>query len=78
MDELHDRYALVTIGWDGDQRISSLLFHVDIIDGTFWIQQDNTEEGIAVELMAAGIPKEKIVLAFYPQQLRELGEFAVA
>jgi len=36
------------------------------------------EAGIATELVAAGIPKDRIVLAFYPPALREMGEFAVA
>ena len=78
IDETNDRYALVIVGWDDDRRISSLLFHVDIVDGKFWIQQDNTEEGIATELLAAGIPKDRIVLAFYPTKMRKWGAFAVA
>ncbi len=37
-----------------------------------------TEAGIATELVAAGVPKDRIVLGFYPLALREMGEFAVA
>jgi hypothetical protein len=42
------------------------LLHIDIIDHKLWIQHDRTEEGVAVDLVAAGIPKEQIVLGFEP------------
>lgn len=60
----HDRYLLLTQGWDGYKRIHGLLAHVDIIGDKFYIQEDNTEEGIATDLLEAGVPKDKIVLAF--------------
>jgi hypothetical protein len=78
LDREHDRYILLTIGWDGLKRIYGPLVHIDIIGGKLWIQRDNTEEGIASELVAAGVPKEHIVLAFYPEKVREYGDFAVA
>jgi XisI protein len=77
MDEAHDRYLLRTVGWDGPKRIHSVLVHVELIDGKFWIQRDNTEQGFATELMAAGVAKWRIVLAFYPESVRHDGEFAV-
>jgi len=77
MDEAHDRYLLLTVGWDGPRRIHNVLVHVDLMDGKFWIQRDNTEAGFATELMAAGIPKDRIVLAFYPESVRHYGEFAI-
>jgi hypothetical protein len=54
------------------------LLHIDIIDSKLWIQHDGTEEGIAGELVAAGIPKEHIVLGFKPPEQRKHTEFAVA
>ena len=53
------------------------MVHVDIIDGKFWIQRDGIEHGIATELLEAGIPKERIVLAFRPIERRRHMEFAV-
>lgn len=38
--------------------------HLEIKDGKIWIQEDNTESGIATDLEAAGVPKEDIVLGF--------------
>lgn len=54
------------------------MLHLDIIDGKVWIQHDGTEEGVASELTAAGIPKESIVLGFRHPRVREHTGFAVA
>ena len=77
-DREKDRYLLVNIGWDQGKRIHGTLVHVDIIDGKYWIQRDGTEEGIAVALTRAGIPKDRIVLAFRPPEIRQHTGFAVA
>jgi hypothetical protein len=76
-DRTGDHYLLVNIGWD-ERRIHGCLVHVDIIDGKFWIQRDGTEHGIARELEAAGIPKDRIVLAFRSPEIRKYTEYAVA
>jgi len=77
-DRVHDHYLLMIEGWEGWKRVHGVIVHVDIIDGKFWIQRDGTEDGIATELMAAGVPKEQIVLAFRPPSVRPHTEFAVA
>lgn len=77
-DREKDRYLLVNIGWDQGKRIHGSLVHIDIINGKFWIQRDGTEEGIAVALTKKGIPKDHIVLAFRPPEIREHTGFAVA
>jgi len=77
-DRDKDRYLLVNVGWDQGKRIHGSLVHIDIINGKFWIQRDGTEEGIAVALTRAGVPKDHIVLAFRPPEIREHTDFAVA
>ena len=52
--------------------------YVRIRDGKFWIEEDWTEEGIATELVRAGVPKEDIVLAFHDPKTRQYTDFAVA
>jgi hypothetical protein len=42
-----------------------------------WIQRDGTESGIAHDLEAAGIPKDRIVLAFRPPAVRPHTGYAV-
>ena len=77
-DRPRNRFVLMTLGWDDDERVHHPLVHVDIIDGKLWIQADNTEHGIAPELVQAGIPKSDIVLAFRPPDVRQHTEYAVA
>lgn len=77
-DRSNDRYLLVNVGWDMGRRVHGSLVHIDIIDGKIWIQRDGTEQGIANELVSAGIPRDRIVLGFRPVEVRPYTEFAVA
>ncbi len=77
-DRSRGRFVLMTLGWDGDERVHHSLVHIDIVDGKLWIQNDNTEHGIATELVQAGIPKSHVVLAFRPPEVRAHTEYAVA
>jgi hypothetical protein len=77
-DEERDHYMLVNTGWDGQRRIRGTTVYVRIRNGKFWIEEDWLEEGIATDLLEAGIPNEDIVLAFHPPETRFLTEFAVA
>jgi hypothetical protein len=65
------------VGWDGWRRVHGTVIHLDIHDGKVWIQYDGTNRPVADELIAAGIPKEDIVLAFHPADLRIHTGFAV-
>jgi XisI protein len=65
------------VGWDGVRRVHGSVVHVDIIDGKVWVQYDGTSRPIAEELVAAGIPREDIVLAFHPAGVRRHTGFAV-
>ncbi len=76
-DRERDRYALFYVGWKGNRRTHSLITHLDIINGKIWIQEDNTEEGVATDLEKYGVPKNKIVLAFKSPALRKYTEYAV-
>ena len=77
IDPLQGHYQLMTIGWNGQRRIHGCLLHVDIKNGKIWIQHDGTEEGIANRLVAAGVPKDEIVLAFHSPFKRRFTDFAV-
>ena len=77
-DETTDRYVLQHVDFDGRRYKAFLLAHLEIQNGKIWILSDNTEEGLAPELATEGVPKNQIVLAFYPPSLRETGEFAIA
>ncbi|MEQ8539427.1 MAG: XisI protein [Coleofasciculus sp. D1-CHI-01] len=77
-DRETNRYLIVSVGWGNDRRIHGCLIHVDIIDGKVWIQRDGTEDGIANELVQAGIPKDYIVLGFHEPSVRQYTGYAVA
>jgi hypothetical protein len=77
-DEENARYLVVSQGWMGHKRVHGCLIHVEIIDGKIWIQRDGTEDGIADDLVEAGIPRSRIVLGFWDPEARKLGDFAAA
>ena len=77
-DREHDRYALITLGWNAGKRVHFPLVHIDIVGDKVWIEKDNTEDGVASELVQAGIPKSQIVLAFRSPEVRKHTEYAVA
>ena len=43
-----------------------------------WIQEDNTEDGLAALLAEKGIAKKEVVLAYFPEYHRKYTEYAVA
>lgn len=71
-------YQLMTVGWHGQHRVHGSVLHVNIKGGKIWIQHDGTEEGIANRLVAAGVPREDIVLAFHTPFMRKFTDFAVS
>jgi hypothetical protein len=77
-DREHDRYQLVSVGWDGNERIRGNILHIDIKDEKIWIQHKGTEVGVANELVEMGVPKHNIVLAFHAPARRKYTEFAVS
>jgi XisI protein len=77
-DETNDHYELMYAGWNGPYRIHGPVLHIDIRNGKVWIQHDGTEDGIADEFVKAGIPRDQIVLAFKPPEIRPHTGFATA
>jgi XisI protein len=77
-DDANARYLVMSQGRMGKKRVHGCLIHVEIIDGKIWIQRDGTEDGVADELVEAGIPKSRIVLGFWDPEARKLGDFAAA
>ena len=74
-DEHRQSFLLLDIGWQDDQYLYNAPIHLDIVHGKIWIQHDDTEEGIATDLLDAGVPREDIVLGFRPPELRPYTEF---
>jgi hypothetical protein len=72
-----DHYEVMHVGWDGMRRVHGAVVHIDISGGKVWIQYDGTSRPVAEELVAAGIPREDIVLGFHPAELRAHTGFGV-
>ncbi len=75
VDRDRDHYEVLHLGWDGVRRVHGSVVHIDISGGKVWIQYDGTSRPVAEELLAAGIPREDIVLGFHPAELRPLTGF---
>lgn len=77
-DDEHQQYLLLTVGWTKNGHLHHPTLHVYFRQEKFWIEQDWTEEGFATYLLEQGVPRDDIVLAFQPPEMRPLTEFAVA
>lgn len=77
-DETNDHYELMYAGWNGPYRIHGSVLHIDIRNEKVWIQYDGIEEGVAEQLVKAGIPRDQIVLAFKPPEVRQYTDYAAA
>ena len=77
-DESNDHYELMYSGWNGPYRIHGSVIHIDIRNDKVWIQYDGTDRAIAEELVEAGIPHDRIVLAFKSPDIRPYTDYAVA
>lgn len=78
VDEAKAHYIWMNLGWQNGERITGMTVYVRIRDGKFWIEEDWTEDGIAIGLVHAGVPREDIVLAFHEPKMRQYTDFAVA
>ena len=75
-DDENNSYLLLFSGWKANQRVHSLLIHIEIIGEKIWIQEDNTEQGVAADLEKYGVAKNDIVLGFQPPNLRPYTEYS--
>jgi len=75
-DQSKDHYELMYSGWQGIHRVHGCVIHIDIRGDKVWIQYDGTEEGVAEDLVAAGIPRDRIVLGFKHPEVRPLTDYA--
>ena len=77
-DEAQGHFHVGEIGWEGNQRVDTILIHIDIIDGKVWLQYNGTDLRVAEELVRAGVPRDHIILGFQPPQTRKYTDYADA
>jgi hypothetical protein len=77
-DDQRHTYAVFDLGWEGKQRVCMVPVLMRIVDAKVWVEADNTDYVFVDRLLAAGVPKSDIVLAFHHPDMRKYTEFAIA
>ncbi|MCW5852502.1 MAG: XisI protein [Anaerolineae bacterium] len=77
-DEGRDYYLVLNVTWAQYRCVQSAQVFVRLRNEKIWIEEDWTQDGIATELIKAGVPSEDIVLGFQPEEMRPYTEFAIA
>src|SRR6476620_8659993 len=70
-DDERGQYLVLDMGWNGDKYLHATPIHITLIDDKVWVQYDDTEEGVATDLVEAGISKDDIVLGFRHPKIRQ-------
>ncbi|GAA6622549.1 XisI protein [Scytonema sp. NUACC26] len=76
-DRTKGHYLIMFIGWRNEVQVYGSLIHIDIKGNQIWIQQDGTNEGIAQQLVEAGVPQSDIVLGYRSPIVRQFTGFGV-
>lgn len=76
-DTEHDRYQVVSFGWEDNRWVHHCSMHLEIRDGKIWIFHNATERSLERELVDLGVPKGDIVFGFCPPYLREATDYGV-
>ncbi len=73
-------FQLVELGWYKKRYIHAVLIHLDINPetGNIWVQKNDTEIPLDIELAEYDIPKKHLVLGFRPPYMHGLAGFAAA
>lgn len=75
-DPVHDHYQVLDVGWERGRRIYSTPLHFSIKNNKIRLEHNTTDRMVAEELVAAGVPREDIVLAIHPPYVRPGTGFA--
>jgi hypothetical protein len=76
-DTQRNHYQIMHLGWQHKRWIHQCVMHLDIRNEKIWIFYNSTEHDIAANLVRLGVPKQDIVLGFYPPFMREMSDYGV-
>lgn len=77
-DYKRNHFQLIKIGWENDRRYHYCVFHFDIKNEKIWLQENNSDIRIALDLEQKGVPKSEIVLGIHAPSLRSYSDYAAA
>jgi hypothetical protein len=64
LDDENQHYGIAAVGYPERKRPMSVMVMARVVDGQVIIEEDRTDRPLVDELIAAGIPRERIVLAY--------------
>ena len=67
-DDERGQYLVLDMGWHGDRYLHATPIHLSLVGDKVWVQFDDTEEGVATDLMAAGVSKKRYSIRLSPSQ----------
>lgn len=76
-DKQQHHYQILHLGWHHKRWIHQCVMHLSIRNDKVWIFCNSTEHDIAADLVNLGVPKQDVVLGFYPAFMRELSDYGV-
>ncbi|WP_442949681.1 element excision factor XisI family protein [Nostoc sp.] len=62
VDEPKNQYIWMNLGWQNGERVTGMTVYVRIRDRKFWIEEDWTEDGIATDLVRAGVCQGRYIV----------------
>ena len=78
IDKKEENYLLLEMGWQYPRRIYNIIFHVRLKEGKIRVEQDWTRQGIAHQLIAAGVPANAIELSYQSPEIRQAAHLQMA
>lgn len=57
------QFLMIATGWEGERWVNAIIFHARLEGDLVIVEDDNTEEGVSLRLIEAGIPAENIMTA---------------
>ncbi len=75
-DPVHDDYLLMDVDRSPKGSVGYIVLHLRLKDGKVHVERDGIEDGIAQDLVEAGVAEEDIVYTLYGEALAPLYERA--
>ena len=73
-DLKNDNYLLIHAGWDNVRRVHATVLHLRLRDGKILIEEDGLEQGVAQDLLSAGVLPKDIVYALENEEAAALSK----
>lgn len=76
-DTQRNHYQILHFGWLQRRWIHKSIIHLSIRNEKVWIFNNTTERDIGTDLVDLGVPKQDIVIGFFPASMRAYSGYGV-